>query len=74
MIRLRVKEVAAQKGVSQTRLSRWADVDAKTVRQIFHEPEKSITLETLNRIAGALGVDARELIEYTPDPGPIRRK
>jgi putative transcriptional regulator len=74
MIRLRVKEVAAEKGISQTRLSRWADVDPKIVRQTFHEPTRSITLETLNRLANALGVDARELIEYTPDEGPIRRK
>lgn len=67
MIRLRVKEVAAQKKMSQGRLSREANVDINTVREILHNPEKNITLETLNKLAGALRVDARELIEYVPD-------
>ena len=68
MIRLKVKEVATAKGLSQSKLSRWADVDIATVRRIFRDPAINITLETLNRLANALGVDPCELMEYTPDP------
>lgn len=68
MIRLRVREVAAERGVSQGKLSRWADVDTNTIRRIYREPERAnITMIILNRLANALGVDARELIEYRPD-------
>jgi DNA-binding Xre family transcriptional regulator len=69
MIRLKVKEVAKSRGLSQSKLSRWADVDISTIRRLFREPGgTNITLETLNRLAGALGVDPCQLIEYTPDP------
>lgn len=69
MIRLKVKEIATSKGLSQSKLSRWADVDIATVRRIFRDPEgTNITLETLNRLANALGVNPCELMEYTPDP------
>lgn len=67
MIRLRVREVATQKKMSQGRLSRESNIDINTVRDILRNPAKNITLETLNRLAGALQVDARELIEYSPD-------
>jgi DNA-binding Xre family transcriptional regulator len=67
VIRLRVKEVAQAKKMSQGRLSREANIDLNTVRDILRNPAKNITLETLNRLAGALRVDARELIEYFPD-------
>lgn len=67
VIRLRVKEVAQQKGVSQGKLARKADISTTSLRPIFRSPETNIELITLNKLANALGVDARELIEYTPD-------
>jgi DNA-binding Xre family transcriptional regulator len=67
MIRLRVKEVASQKRMSQGRLSRESNIDINTVRDILRDPSKNITLQTLDRLARALGVDARELIEYSSD-------
>jgi len=68
MIRLRVKEVAEQKDMSQARLSRRADVDIKTLRKIYREPEKAnVTLDTLNRLAYALKVTPSDLIEYEAD-------
>ena len=69
MIRLKVKEVATTKGLSQSKLSRWADVDIATIRRIFRGPgETNITLETLNRLAYALSCSPCDLIEYTRDP------
>jgi len=38
MIRLRVKEIAQQKGMSMTRLSRLADTNYKTIKAIFDDP------------------------------------
>ncbi len=67
MIRLRVKEVAQQKGIGQGKLARMADIDVKTMQKIFKHPTSIVTTETLDRIAKALGVDASELIESVPD-------
>lgn len=67
-IRLKVKEVAKQKGISQAKLSRLADLNISTVQLIYRKPlEANITLITLDRIAKALGVDVRELLESVPD-------
>jgi transcriptional regulator with XRE-family HTH domain len=69
MIRLRVKEVADQKGLSQAKVSRMSDVNITTVRRIYQHPTSAnITLETLDRLAKALGIDPRELIEIVSDP------
>lgn len=67
MIRLKVKEVAQAKGVSQSKLGRLADVDVRTMRRIFREPTASVTTTILDRIAKALEVDVRELLESIPD-------
>lgn len=68
MIRLKIKEIARQKNISQARLSRLSDVDVKALRRMYREPEKAnIRLETLNKLAYALKVDARELLEYERD-------
>ena len=66
MIRLRVKEVALAKGMSQGRLSRKADIDVKTLRRIFRNPTEIVTTETLDKLAVALNVDASLLIESDP--------
>jgi len=70
MIRLKVKEVAAQKHISQSRLSRLADIDQGTMRRIFNDPRSNITLETLNRLARTLRVQPGDLLEYETDPPP----
>ncbi len=66
-VRLKVKEAAQQKGVSQGRLSRLSDVDIKTIKRIYRDPMTIVTTETLGKIATALNVDASELIENAPD-------
>ena len=66
-VRLKVKEVAQQKGVSQGKLSRSSDVDIKTIKRIYRDSLTIVTTETLAKIATALDVDASELIENAPD-------
>lgn len=63
MIRLRVKEVATQKGISMTRLSRLADTNYKTIKAIFDNPYREVTTTTLDKLAKALGVSVIDLIE-----------
>jgi len=62
-LRLRVKEVAMSKGISQGRLQRLADMDMNTIRKIYRNPFVIITTETLDKLAKAIECDPRELIE-----------
>ena len=66
MIRLRVKEIAQQKGISMTRLSRLADTNYKTVKAIFDDQYREVTT-TLDKIATALEVPVTDLIEDVKD-------
>ncbi|HEY4037148.1 MAG TPA: helix-turn-helix transcriptional regulator [Ktedonobacteraceae bacterium] len=67
MVRLRIKEIAEQKGFNQSSLSRAADVSFNTVKRIYRDPYKEVTTTTLHRIARALGVPIADLIEEIPD-------
>ncbi len=66
-VRLKVKEIATTKGYTQTRLARAADLNAKTVSDIFHNPYKDVAYSTLLKIAKVLGVDISDLTEEVPD-------
>ncbi len=67
MIRLRVKEVAQEKGFSLGKSSRASDVAYNTVKAIYRNPYKEVTTTTLNKLAAALRVPTSELIEDVPD-------
>ena len=70
MIRLKVKEIAQSKGISQTRLGQLAFLDDTRMRMIYRHGDSThvnLTLQVLDRLAKALGVDASELIESVPD-------
>jgi DNA-binding Xre family transcriptional regulator len=67
MIHLKVKEIAAAKGISQRKLSIRSEVDIKTIQKIYRYPYSIVTTETLDKIAKVLGVNASELIESVPD-------
>ena len=67
MIRLKVKEIAVRKGISQRKLSIRSEVDIKTIQKIYRYPTSIVTTETLDKLAKVLVVDASELIESIPD-------
>lgn len=67
MVRLKVREVAAAKNMSQRQLSLRSGVDINTVRRIYRRPLSIVTTETLGKLAKVLGVDASELIESVAD-------
>ncbi len=63
MVRLLVQEVAKQKGFSMGRLQRTADISYRTVKLIYQDPYRDVTLSTLEKIAHALDVPIRDLID-----------
>ncbi|MFL5654018.1 MAG: helix-turn-helix domain-containing protein [Ktedonobacteraceae bacterium] len=66
-VRLKVKEIAKQKGFSMGKLSRTADVSYRTIKLIYDNPYRDVSTYTLNKLAQALGVDVSKLIESVPD-------
>ena len=66
-LRLRVKEIAEQKGLSMGKLERLADLSHPTVRDIFRDPYKEVTTTTLVKLATALGVRVADLFEEVSD-------
>jgi transcriptional regulator with XRE-family HTH domain len=66
-LRLRVKEIAEQKGLSMGKLERLADLSHPTVRDIFRDPYKEVTTTTLVKLATALGVPVADLFEEISD-------
>ena len=67
MIRLRVKEIAKEKGISQGKLSRIANIDENTLKRIYRNPTGIVSTDTLNKLAKALGVPVTALIEDVPE-------
>jgi DNA-binding Xre family transcriptional regulator len=67
MVRLRVKQVAKEKGISMGKLSRQADLDYNTVKRLFDDPHYSPTIDTLHKVAVVLGVTVNDLIEEEKD-------
>lgn len=65
--RLRVKDIAQQKGISMGKLSRQADISYRTVQRIYNEPDYFPSIPTLERIARVLGVRTGDLIEDIDD-------
>lgn len=70
VVRLRIKEVAREKGVGMGKLQRTADVAYNTVKRMFRDPYYITTTETLGKIARALGVPPGSLIEEVRDEEP----
>jgi DNA-binding Xre family transcriptional regulator len=63
MVHLKIKDVAAKKGISQRQLSLRSGVDINTVRRIYRNPYTIVTTETLDKLSKVLDVDVSELIE-----------
>ncbi len=70
MIRLKLKEVLQEKKISQSKLSRLADVSLNTIQAMYHDPYHDAVLSTLDRLARALNVNVCDLYEVLPDDTP----
>jgi DNA-binding Xre family transcriptional regulator len=70
MVRLKVREIAEQKGIGLSRLSRLADVHYRTFQGIWRNPYQGVNTKTLEKIAKALEVQTADLIEDISDELP----
>ncbi len=66
-VRLKVREVAEKQGRSKTWLSHRAELQYETVRNIFNNPDREVSIVTLVKIAHALNVEVSELYEVSRD-------
>ena len=66
-LRIRLKEVIEERGISMTRLSHLADVNYKTIAGLIKDPYRDVEYKPLYKIARALGVKLGDLIEEVPD-------
>ncbi len=63
LVRLKIKELAEARKINQSKLSRMADVNLNTIRAIWDNPYRDITLSTLEKIAIALDLPMSELYD-----------
>jgi DNA-binding Xre family transcriptional regulator len=63
MIRLRVKEVAEEKGMSMRKLASRAGIAYNTLRTLYRNPYRQVTTTTLEKLAYALDTSVINLIE-----------
>jgi DNA-binding Xre family transcriptional regulator len=68
VLRLRVKEVAAEKKMSMNKLSQISQVSYHVVQDVYRNPFKVVTTDTINRLAKALRVPATCLLEDVEEP------
>ncbi len=67
MLRLKVKEVATEKGYNMSSLSRATDISFNTIKRLWKNPYEGANIQTLARIAKVLGVSLSDLTEDVPD-------
>ena len=70
MARLRVREVAEAKGIGQGLLSRKANLTQGVVRKIWRNAYHDASFSTLQKLADALEVSVRDLIEDEEETHP----
>jgi DNA-binding Xre family transcriptional regulator len=70
MLRLRVKEVLAEKNISQSKLSHLTFLSLNTIQEMTHDPYRDVRLSTIDKIAQALSVQITDLYERVPDEHP----
>ncbi len=64
MRRLRVRELAEERGMTQSKLMRVSDLNMKTVQGLYREPYRiNVAYLTLEKVAKALGVKIDDLFE-----------
>ena len=75
LVRFRLQELIDAKGTSQSALSRDSGVSFTTISRMCRNVTAQVSLETLGRLARALGDDIEpgDLIEFTPESRRAKR-
>ena len=63
MIGKNIKRLRRERGISQDKLSKLADISLNTISKIELDESPNPTIETVQKIAGALGVRVEELLK-----------
>jgi transcriptional regulator with XRE-family HTH domain len=66
--RLRVRELAEERGMTITNLSRAANIAYDTALEYWHDRPKQFNREVLDKLASALGVRVGDLFSGDPQP------
>lgn len=67
VIRLKIREIAESRNINMAKLSRMSDVAYNTIRGIWDNENRDISISILDRIARALRVKVTDLYEWVPD-------
>ncbi len=71
MARLRIRELAEQRGLNITELSRAARIAYSTAHALWHDTPQNLNRDVLRKVARVLGVQVRDLFaEETDDSEP----
>ena len=75
LVRFRLQELIDAKGTSQSALSRDSGVSFTTISRMCRNVTAQVSLETLGRLARALGDDVEpgNLVEFAPDARRAKR-
>ena len=71
VIRLKIREVAESRNINMSKLSRMSDVAYNTIRAIWDDENRDVSISILDRIARALKVSVSDLYEVVPDDSTI---
>lgn len=63
MLRLRIEEVAKEKGLNRNQLQLKSGVTLPLLTRYWNNATTEVRLEALDKIAGALGVKSTDLLE-----------
>ena len=67
-VRLKVKQIAESVGINRATLARRADLNYETVHRMWQEePQKDVSIITLEKIARALNCNVTDLYEVISD-------
>jgi lambda repressor-like predicted transcriptional regulator len=64
---LRVREYCEQRGISMVQLSRLSELQYDTIRGMFNNPARDVSILTLEKVARGLHVDIHELYTVIND-------
>ena len=75
IVRFRLQELIDAKGTSQSALSRDSGVSFSTISRMCRNVTAQVSLETLGRLARALGdeVEPGDLLEFAPEVRRAKR-
>lgn len=71
VLRLKVKEVAQERGFSMNSLSRASNISFNNIKKLYRDPYKDVKLSTLEQLSDALGVSVCDLFEKSSEPSPV---